>query len=57
MGFTVPWGQALDLILGCESEDERVELTLILGQFFPGAAFPNDASAGFFGGMELNYQF
>ncbi len=50
-------GQALDLILGYESEDERVELSLILGQFFPGAAFPNDASAGFFGGFEFKYQF
>ena len=47
----------MDLILGYESEQETLELKLILGQFFPGAAFANEASAAFFGGLELKYQF
>lgn len=49
-------GQAVDLIVGHQQKEE-FELKLILGQFFPGSAFSDDASAAFFGRFEMKYQF
>ncbi len=49
-------GMGVDLVVGLRS-GEALESRLILGWFFPGRAFADDASIGYFAGLEIVREF
>lgn len=55
-GLSRDLGQALDIVATYEGID-NVYLNLVVGAFFPGAAFGPDAKGAFFGQLLITYEF